>query len=162
MFERWLPNPLATVGLTVCWLMLNNSVMPGHLLLGLLLGVVIPLFSRRFWPEPVSLRKPGVALRFAVTVLTDIVVANFAVAALIVIRPGSIRPAIVKVPLDVEDEFSVTLLASVISLTPGTVSADMDPERTHLLVHVLDLDDEQALIDEVKTRYEAPIKEAFS
>ena len=68
-------------------------------------------------------------------------------------------PAFVKVPLDVQGDFTVTALASIVSLTPGTVSADVSDERDYLLVHVLNVDDEAALIAEIKTRYEAPLKE---
>ena len=50
-FPRWLPQPRLTLVLVLTWLLLNNSLGPGHILLGLLLGWVIPLFTQRFWPE---------------------------------------------------------------------------------------------------------------
>ncbi len=76
------------------------------------------------------------------------------------------------VPLDIDQAMPITILASTVSLTPGTVSAEVYPwpesvksgeksERKYLLIHVLDLTDEQALIDTVKSRYEAPLKEIF-
>ena len=55
-----------------------------------------------------------------------------------------------------------TLLGSIVSLTPGTVSIDVDQKHWVLLVHALDAPDPQALIDEVKGRYEAAIKEIFA
>jgi multicomponent K+:H+ antiporter subunit E len=57
------------------------------------------------------------------------------------------------VPLDLRDPFVATLLASVVSLTPGTVAIDIDRERWILLVHALDAPDPQALADEIKQRY---------
>ena len=65
------------------------------------------------------------------------------------------------VPLDLTNIHGITTLASIITLTPGTVSAELSDDRRYLLVHALDLQDPQALIDEIKLRYEAPLKEIF-
>ena len=81
--RRLLPHPLLSALLLVCWLWLNNSVEPGHVVLGALLAVGIPLFTRRFWPDPIAVRHPLRVLEYAAIVLYDIVVANLEVAALI-------------------------------------------------------------------------------
>lgn len=164
MFRRssWLPHPLLSLLLMLVWLLLNDSAAPGHLVLGALLGFLIPRFTRRFWPEPVVLARPALVLRFAGRVLWDIVVANFAVAKVVLGPSAAIRPVFVRVPLDVQPDFAVTVLASVISLTPGSVTADVDAERRFLLVHALSEDDPEALVRQIKTRYEAPIKEIFA
>jgi multicomponent K+:H+ antiporter subunit E len=67
----------------------------------------------------------------------------------------------VQYPLDLREDFSITLLASTVSLTPGTVSADVSADRGTLLIHALDVADEAALIAQIKQRYEAPLKEIF-
>jgi multicomponent K+:H+ antiporter subunit E len=72
-----------------------------------------------------------------------------------------LQPAFMIVPLDIEQDFTITLLASAISLTPGTVSADLDMEGRYLLVHSLHVDDPEAAVAEIKQRYEAPLKEIF-
>ena len=157
-----LPHPGLSSFLLVLWLLLNNSAAPGHLVLGALLGVLIPLFTRRFWPERLGLARPGLMLRFSGRVLWDILVANFAVARVVLGPRSAIRPAFLRVPLDIHDDFPVTVLASVVSLTPGTVSADIDAERRYLLVHALSVSDTEALAQDIKARYEAPIKEIFA
>ncbi len=157
-----LPHPGLSFFLLVLWLLLNNSAAPGHLVLGGLLGVLIPLFTRRFWPERLGLANWGLMFRFTGRVLWDIIVANFVVARVVLGPLSVVQPAFVRVPLDIHDDFPVTMLASVVSLTPGTVSADIDRERRHLLVHVLSVEDTEALAREIKARYEAPIKEIFS
>jgi multicomponent K+:H+ antiporter subunit E len=156
-----LPHPLLSLLLLLLWLLLNNDASPGHLLLGTLLAVFIPLFTMRFWPERAYLRHPWYALRFVGLVLWDIIVANFAVAR-VVLGPGSaVRPVFVRVPLDVTGDFATTVLMMVISLTPGTLTADLDSERRYLLVHALSEDDPQALVRQIKNRYESAIKEIF-
>ncbi len=59
------------------------------------------------------------------------------------------------------DDFALTALASTISLTPGTVSAEIAPNREHILVHALDVADDAELVRTIKNRYEAPLKEIF-
>jgi multicomponent K+:H+ antiporter subunit E len=99
-------------------------------------------------------------------------VANLQVALLILGPSKNLRPGFVKVPIDLMHEMPITILASCVSLTPGTVSAEVyplikslneddEPVQRYLLIHVLDLDDEQALIKQIKARYEAPLKEIF-
>ncbi len=160
--SNWLPHPLLSLALLGLWLLLNNSAAPGHLVLGTLLGLLIPVFSRRFWPEATPLVRPGLAFRFALQVVWDIIVANFAVARIVLGPAEAVRPAFVRVPLDVQGDFALTALLSVISLTPGTVSAQIDEERRFLLVHALSSLDSATLAQQIKTRYEAPIKEIFA
>ena len=160
-FPRWLPQPRLTLVLVLVWLLLNNSLAPGHILLGLLLGWLIPLFTWPFWPETLRLHAPLTLLRFIAVVLWDILVANLTVARLIVGQPGKLRPAFFEVPLDLKGEIGISLLANTISLTPGTVSLELSPDHASLRVHALDAPDPDALVHEIKGRYEAPLKKVF-
>jgi multicomponent K+:H+ antiporter subunit E len=160
-WQRILPHPLLTPALAGVWLLLNNSLAPGHILLGLLLGWLIPLFTLRFWPETVRIRQPGVLLRFLGVVVFDIVVANLAVARLIIGSPARLRPAFIEVPLALESDLAISLLANTICLTPGTVSALLSEDRRVLLVHALDAPDPKAVREQIKSRYEAPLKAVF-
>jgi len=159
--KRLLPQPGLSLLLIVMWLLLTNSLSPGQFLLGCLLGVAIPLLCRRFLLEVPPLRKPAKLVSFALLVLYDIVVANLHVARLVLGRRDSLRPAFVEVPIEIRDEFVLAVLSSVLSLTPGTVSAGLRPDHSRLLLHVLDLEDADELVAQVKTRYEAPLLEIF-
>lgn len=156
-----LPHPLLTPTLAAVWLLLNNSLAPGHVVLGLLLGWAIPWFTLRFWPERVRIRHPLKLLGFVAVVLYDIVVANLIVARRILGRPEHLRPAFVSLPLDLTSDLAISLLANTISLTPGTVSACLSPDRRSLLVHGLHVPDASELVATIKARYEAPLKEVF-
>ncbi|WP_296808588.1 Na+/H+ antiporter subunit E [Thiocapsa sp.] len=158
---RLLPHPILTPVLAVIWLLLVNSLSPGQILLGLLLGWAIPVFTLRFWPEQVRIHKPLTLMRFFAVVMYDILIANLAVAALILAGPKHVKPAFVRMPLDLRTDLGISLLANTVSLTPGTVSAWLSPDRSHLVVHGLKVKDPDALIAEIKRRYEAPIKEVF-
>ena len=158
---RWLPHPLITLTLTLIWLLLVNSLATGQIVLGLLLGWAIPLFTLRFWPETPRIRRPGLLLRFTVRVLVDIVTANLTVARLILGRPERLRPAFVRVPLVLKSDLAISLLANTISLTPGTVSSQLSLDRHYLLVHTLDTADADELVTTIKSRYEKPLQEIF-
>ena len=159
--RKWLPHPATSALLFVVWLLLNHSLSAGHILLGAAFGLLIPLFTRRFFPEPVYLSRPGTILRFLVTVLWDIVAASITVARLSLGPMSKLKPRFVRIPVALDDDFALTALASTISLTPGTVSAEISPDRGHILIHALDVDDEAALVRTIKERYEVPIKEIF-
>jgi multicomponent K+:H+ antiporter subunit E len=159
--KRLLPHPIVSFFIAVVWLGLHSSVAPIHLAGASLLAVALPLLLDRLLRDPVRVERPWVAVRLALVVLWDIVVANVAVARLVLGPMARLRPAFVEVPLDTRHPDAVALLASIITITPGAVSADVDQPRTRILLHVLDLDDEATLVAMIKRRYEAPLKEIF-
>ncbi|MFZ5576086.1 MAG: Na+/H+ antiporter subunit E [Pseudomonadota bacterium] len=159
--RRWLPHPLLTAALTLLWLLLVNALSAGALVLGALLGWLIPFATSRFWPERIRIRHPGVLARFLGVFAVDIVRGSFHVAWLILKGPARLRPTFVEVPLALTTDLAISLLANTISLTPGTVSARLSADKRTLVVHTLDTSDAAALVAEIKQRYEAPLKQIF-
>ncbi|MDR5873852.1 Na+/H+ antiporter subunit E [Halomonas sp. CUBES01] len=159
--RAWLPTPVFSILLLVVWLLLARSVSPGHIVLGGFLAIVIPLLTHRFWDSRPRIKKPLVLLRFVLRVLGDIITANFEVAYLIANPWRKLNPHFVEYPLMLEERFTITLLASTISLTPGTVSANLRMDGKTLLIHALNADDEEALIHQIRERYERPLKEIY-
>lgn len=160
--NRWLPQPLFSLSLWLVWLLLANSLAPGQILLGGLLALALPLFTARFWPDRPRPRRPLQILAYILVLLWDITVANLTVARLILHPTRKLRPAFIRLPLDLGNDFAIVVLANTISLTPGTVSADLSPDRRSLLIHVLDVEDERAIIARIKHRYERPLQEIFA
>ena len=119
------------------------------ILMGLVLAWLIPQLTQGFWPErPAFIRSWRLPL-YLVRVLLDIVVASFSVARLI-LSPRKPQPMFVCYPLDLEHPLAISILASTISLTPGTVSADVSDDNKVLLIHALDAQSEQEVIDAIK------------
>lgn len=157
----WLPHKALSIYMWVLWLLLVNDLSVGHILLGGFLAWLIPYLTQSFWPEEMVLHKPLVAARFVLLVLWDILIANLVLAKRILGPTQQLKPAFMVLPLALEQDFAITLLASTISLTPGTVSADLSVDRQALLIHVLHVDDIDESIQSMKKRYEAPLKEIF-
>ncbi|PHO11174.1 Na+/H+ antiporter subunit E [Malaciobacter canalis] len=159
--NRILPHPILSVILVIIWLLLNNTIAPGHILLGAFLAVLIPWFTSSFWPERVYIRNPLTFLKFSLVVIYDIVVANLTVAKQVIGPNSNLKPTFFKLPLDITHPLGISTLASTISLTPGTVSCDLSEDRKYLIIHGLVIDDAKKTIKEIKKRYEKPLMEVF-
>jgi len=158
--SRLVPAPLLSMVLFGAWLLLNG-LSAGHVVLAAVLGIAIPWFTERFRPDRFHLRSWPTLAALAVTVLWDIVVSNVQVAVLIIGPERRIHPRFVWLPLDIRDPHGIATLAGIITMTPGTLSADLTEDRRFLLVHALNVADEAELVASIKTRYEAPLRRIF-
>lgn len=162
MIARLLPHPLLTLTLTLVWLMLLNSLSLGGILFGLFLGVTVPLLTAAFWPQRPRVRNPLKIAEYMLIVLWDIVVANFEVAYIVVFRSNrSLRSHFIAIPLEIYSPEAITVLAGTITMTPGTVTADLSADGRSLLVHCLDTGDPDGEVAGIKNRYESRLKEIF-
>lgn len=160
--KRLLPSPWLSIGLFGGWLLLTRSFSPGQILLGLAVAVVMPLLMAPLRPRPGPLRRWGLLARLILKVGAEVVHSALLVGAG-VLRSGTRPPhgAFVVVPLDLHDEHALAALAMISAVIPGTVWSELAPDRSALLMHVFDLDDEAAFIAHFKTDYELPLKEIF-
>lgn len=161
---RWLlPHPLLTLTLAVVWTLLQNDVSAGMVVFGIILGIIIPRITAIWWPDTPKGFRLGKMITYSGIVLWDIIVANLQVAWIVLTVPNAkLKPAWIAVPLDLKQPEAITVLAGTITLTPGTVSADLSEEGHSLLVHVLHTDDPDGVRDEIKSRYERRLLEIFS
>lgn len=159
--RRLFAHPWLSAGIALVWLLLQGSLGLADLIWAAVIGLLLPWLVQDFIGPGTRPRAAGVALRLAATVLWDIVLANMAVARL-VLHPGvEPRPAWVRVPYTLSDGRAVALLAMIITNTPGTVSCMVDEKRRDILVHVLNTTDPDAIVAEILQRYEQPLKEIF-
>lgn len=159
---RLVPFPLLSAGLLVLWLLLNQTLSLGHLLLGSVVALGGGWTMAALEAPRARLRRPGAIIRLSSLVLADIVRSNIAVAR-IVLGLGGRRPTsgFVKVPLDLRDPYGLAALACIITSTPGTLWVNFDRASGLLTIHVLDLIDESEWVRTIKGRYERPLLEIF-
>ncbi len=160
--RRVLPYPLLTAGLLLLWLLLSQSMAPGSVVLGavLALGASWALVPLR--PPKARFRRPGVALRLALIVLSDIIRSNVAVARIILNpRRRDRRSGFVRIPLEMRNPYGLATLACIITATPGTIWVEFDSAAGTVLIHVLDLIEEETWIQIIKGRYERRLMEIF-
>ena len=157
----WLPHPALSLMLGLAWLLLQQSVAPAQLLWAAVLALGVPRLVHGFIGDSVRVRSPGTMLRLTGVVLWDVVVSNLTVARLTLDPRAEPQPAWVDFPLEATHPTAVTLLATIISITPGTVSCVLDEPRRVILVHALDCDDAGALVAQIRQRYERPLRRIF-
>ena len=156
-----LPAPLSSLGIVVAWVLLNGASV-GHGLLGAVLAIALPLLlpALRGASMP-RLHAPGAALRLLGVFLYDMVVANIDVARRVLGPESRIHPGYIRVPLDLHDARAVAIMASIVTMTPGTLSAALESDGRVLLVHCFHLTDPEATVASIKSRYEAPLRRIF-
>ncbi len=160
--RRWLRFPLLTAALLAMWLLLNESIAPGAILLGAVLSLVATRALVALDPPKARLRRPRAAVELALVVLAEIVRSNNAVARIILGRGNRARNSgFVRIPLDMRDRYGLATLACIIAATPGTIWVEYDSGANTMLLHVLDLIDEEQWVRIIKDRYEGRLMEIF-
>jgi multicomponent K+:H+ antiporter subunit E len=162
MLGRILPQPILSVVIVIVWLFLQNAFSMGHLVLGIIVGIAVPLFTSSYWPDRPRIRNIPMIVSFILVVLWDIVVSNVIVAYIVLFRKNeSLRSRFITVPLDLRTPEAISLLSGTITMTPGTVSSDLSADGRSLLVHCLETDTPDEVIATIKNRYERRLKEIF-
>lgn len=156
----WLPHPALSLLLAASWLALSHSLEPVHLLSAALIGLIVPRLLRPFLSVSTPFNWTAL-FRLAGVVLWDIVVSNITVARLVLGPIDRMKPAWIPVPLATHHPRVNAWFATIITTTPGTVSAVIDEERGLILVHALNCDDAGAMAAEMKQRYEAALMRVF-
>lgn len=160
--KSWLLSPLMSLALLILWLMLNQSLDPGHILLGMGLVIVLQMMASPLRPFTAHVKKPLVIVRLTIFALIEIVRSCFNVSRIILFaKQDQLNSQFIKVPLDLRDPYGLAVLSCMINSTPGTVWVEILPNSNDLALHVFDLHDAQWWIDTIKTRYEKPLIEIF-
>ncbi|HLL18205.1 MAG TPA: Na+/H+ antiporter subunit E [Rubrivivax sp.] len=159
--SRWLPHPALSLLLAAVWLLLQQNLALAQLITAAVLGLGLPMVLGGFLGSGGRLRRLPLALRFAGVVLYDIVVSNVTVARIVLNPFSKPQPAWLDLPLDTRHPVAITLLATIITTTPGTVSCIVDDEAGRILVHALDCSDPAQAVQQMKERYEAPLRLIF-
>ena len=163
MIRRLYPHPWLSVLLFLTWFGLVNQVKVGSAVMALILATAIPLLTAPWWPNRPRIRAPLALARYVLLVLWDILVANVQVARIILFMPNDrIQSRWIAIPIDLTSPEAITLLAGTITMTPGTLTADLSADGRVLLIHSLHAPDPDAIRDEIKTRYEARLKRIFA
>jgi multicomponent K+:H+ antiporter subunit E len=160
--RRLLPAPLLSASLFALWLVLNQSLSAGHLLIAVALGLLVPVLTAPLRPLPARIRRPGAVVSLIITVGVDVLTSSLEVGwGVLRARWRPPNGAFVKIPLELRDPNALAALAIITTVVPGTVWSELALDRNVLLLHVFDLDDAPTFIARYKSRYERPLREIF-
>lgn len=159
---RLFPHPWLTVALTLLWLLLQQSVSLGQVLLGFLVAFAASHAMARLQPQRPKIRRPALLLKLFVAVVFDIMRSNVSVTRIIL--AGERRKStsgLINMPLELKSPAGLAVLSCIITATPGSAWLEYMPADNSVLIHVLDLIDEQDWVDTIKRRYESLLLEIF-
>ena len=145
----------------VVWAAVTGSLSPLNLVLGFLLGLIALWIIRRDFAGTPTVVRPLKLLSLLVLFARELALSAWRVAVLVASPKMDLRPGIFAYPLKVDRDIEITLLANLITLTPGTLSVDVSEDRRFLYVHALDCSDPAAAKQDIATGFERKILEAL-
>lgn len=149
------------VALAFAWAALTGSFTLSGLIVGYALGYAALWLAQPLFPQPSPyFLRTWRALRLAAVFAYELIVSSLEVVWDVITPEHKSRPRIIEMPLDVEGEFAILLATNLISLTPGTLSLDITPDRKRLIVHAMFADDPAAVVASLK-RFEKLVKEVL-
>lgn len=157
---RLVPFPLLSLALLAMWVLLTGFS-PGHVLLGAVIALVVSRTMLSIKPEPPRIRIGWAVVRLAGIVAGDIVRSNIAVARIVLFRRPERHSDFIELPTDLRSPYALALLAIIITATPGSLWVQHDAHRHVILIHVLDLVDEEEWVRLIRQRYERLLMEIF-
>lgn len=161
--NRLLPFPVASAGLLFTWLLLNQTLSPGQIILGVVIALVGGWALALLEPPKARLRRVTAMFHLAGLVFADIIRSNISVAGIILgFKEWEQTSGFVEIPLDLRNPYGLAILACIITSTPGTLWVDFNESNGTLTIHVLDLIDKTEWIRTVKGRYERLLLEIFA
>ncbi|HUG58817.1 MAG TPA: Na+/H+ antiporter subunit E [Candidimonas sp.] len=160
--RRYLHRLILPLLLLALWLLLNDTLSPGQFVLGAILALLLGWAAMALRPLQAYPKKPLVAIKLIWHVAVDIFHSNIAVARIIWLgSKANATPGFVKIPLRIRDPHGLAALACIVTYTPGTVWSDFSEDDGLLVLHVLDLKDENQWLHTIQYRYERPLMEIF-
>ncbi len=153
--------PLIISSFTFLWVVLTSDYSYQNFLLGILLSSLITLYTGNLFTHKIKFKNTHKILFLGLFFLWELIIANLRVANEIIKPKMTFTPGIVEVPLDVKSDIHITILANMISLTPGTLSLYISDDKKSLFVHTMYLDDRKKFISDIKNGFEKKILEAL-
>jgi multicomponent Na+:H+ antiporter subunit E len=145
--------------LALTWAALTGDFHLQNVFIGFLLGYLVLYMVRNVVGSPRYAERMGKAIGFAFYFLWEMLLANLKVAYDVLTPTHHMRPGVIAIPLDARTDFEITILANLITLTPGTMSLDVSTDRRVLYIHAMYVDDPDELRRKIKHGFERRLLE---
>lgn len=152
---------IGNVFLALFWAAMTETFTPANVMVGFVLGYTILWFTQPLVGDSNYFRKIPQIIGFIAFFIIELVFASFRVAYFVMMPVSRMRPAVVAIPLDAKTDTEILLLATVITLTPGSVSLDVSEDRKVLYLHAMFVDDPALLREEIKSGFERRVLEVL-
>lgn len=150
---------LLNIVIALIWVFLKNSYTGVDFLVGYVIGIIILYALRRFLRFDFYMRRVWASFKLLLIFSRELFLANIQVIKIVLSPKMNIKPGIIEIPTKLKTDWELTLLASLISLTPGTLSMDFSDDNKFLYVHAIDVPDKEAMIYQIQHTFERAILE---
>ncbi|HWO42736.1 MAG TPA: Na+/H+ antiporter subunit E [Candidatus Eisenbacteria bacterium] len=142
--------------LALAWMGLTEEFTARSLAIGFILGMAVLFFARPVVGTPQYFTKMVQLIELALFLAWELLLANLRVAYDVVTPTHYMKPGVIGIPLEARTDLEITLLANLITLTPGTLSLDVSADRRVLYIHIMyiDYDDLDEVRRQIKAGYE--------
>lgn len=145
--------------IALVWMFINSSMTASTFIVGYLIGLILIIMMRRFFKGRLYIWRLWATFKLTLMFFRELTLSNISVLR-VVLRPKlNIQPMIFALPTDLEHDWEITLLSSLITLTPGTIVLNVSDDQRTLYIHAIDVDDVDEAIDSIKNSFEKAIKE---
>ncbi|MCP3740632.1 Na+/H+ antiporter subunit E [Rossellomorea sp. BNER] len=145
--------------LAFIWMFLSVSFTSKSFFVGFLLGLLIIYAFRRFFTGRFYLLRVWAIISLIVLFIKELILANISVLMAIIRPKLDIKPGIFALPTELKSDWEITVLANLITLTPGTLVVDISFDNKILYIHSIDMPDADEAVNEIKNTFEKAIKE---
>jgi len=145
--------------LAFVWMFLKTSYSPASFFVGYFFGLLIIYMFRRFFTSRFYLLRVVAVINLIYIFTKELLLSNIAVLKVILRPKLNIRPGIFAFPTELKEDWEITMLANLITLTPGTLVVDVSPDNKVLYVHAMDISDADEDIQGIKNTFEKAIME---
>jgi multicomponent Na+:H+ antiporter subunit E len=152
---------LLNILFAMAWVALTGEYTPVNFAAGFILSYLILWRLQRALGPTKYFQKAPQIIQFVIFFLWNVLLANLRVAWEVLTPGHGMRPAIIAVPLDLKTDAEITLLANMITLTPGTLSLDIAEDRSHIYVHAMYVDDIEEFRRTLKDGFEKRVREVM-
>jgi multicomponent Na+:H+ antiporter subunit E len=142
------------------WMFLNESYHFPTFLFGYVIGLLLLFVLQRFIPDSFYMKRVYRIVRLVLLFCKELLKSNWSIVKL-VYKPNlkDIEPGIFALPTDLKSNWEITLLANLITLTPGTLSIAVSNDQSHIFIHAMDIPDVEKEITSIKETFEKAIME---
>jgi multicomponent Na+:H+ antiporter subunit E len=150
---------ILNVFIAIVWMFVNGSASASTFIIGYLIGLILIMMMRRFFKERLYIARLWAAFKLTLLFFKELTLSNISVLRVVLQPKMAIQPMIFALPTDLEHDWEITLLSSLITLTPGTIVLHVSDDQRTLYIHAIDVDDVDDAIDSIKHTFEKAIKE---
>ncbi|MFC7320959.1 Na+/H+ antiporter subunit E [Halobacillus campisalis] len=145
--------------IAVMWMFLSETYNFTTFFVGYLIGILMLVVLQRFIPDTFYMQRVFSVIKLILLFVRELLLSNIDIVKLVYKPKLDMKPGIFELPIDLKSNWEITLLANLISLTPGTLSLDVSEDYSKIYVHAMDIRDVEASVTEIKETFEKAIME---